>query len=147
MAHLRGERGRRRSGTGGNRVSAPLKATLVLLTTVAAAHRGRQRGKSARLFSTRRFVASAVLALVAGVSLLSAAPASAFYTRHLVDTFPLPESASPFGVAINQSTGEVYASSERSGVVDAFEASGAPDPIHPKLTEANGTTPYPFITP
>ena len=50
-------------------------------------------------------------------------------------------------MAINQSTGEIYASSYVSGVVDVFEASGSPDSTHPKLTEANGTTPYPFIDP
>jgi hypothetical protein len=67
---------------------------------------------------------------------------------HVFSTsFTLAGSASPGEVAINQSTGEVYAASFGSGVVDAFEASGTPDPTHPKLTEANGTTPYPFINP
>jgi hypothetical protein len=102
----------------------------------------RLRVKSTRLFSTRRLVAPVALALVAGVSLLSAAPASAFYTRHLVNTFSIPQSALPNDVAINQSTGEIYAAT--GSAVDAFEASGTPDPVHPKLTEANGTTPYPF---
>ena len=80
---------------------------------------------------------------------MTAASAQAAYVHQSVKSFGLefPSGAGPSGVAINQSTGEVYVSAPWNGVVDAVEASGTPDPIHPELTEANGTTPYPFLIP
>ena len=50
-------------------------------------------------------------------------------------------------MAVDQSTGEVYVSSSESDLVDAFEASGTPDPTHPTFTEIDGTTPFPFMMP
>ena len=96
--------------------------------------------------SSRRIFASAVVAMALGSALFGTASAQAAYFHHFSTSFTVP-SASPTDVAINQSTGEVYVTSAGSNVVDAFEASGAPDPTHPQLTEANGTTPYPFHYP
>ena len=81
---------------------------------------------------------------------LTAVPAQAAYVHQNVKSFSLPGvtyGSGPSGVAINQSTGEVYVSAPYNGIVDVLEASGAPDPVHPELTEANGTTPYPFLIP
>lgn len=74
---------------------------------------------------------------------LTATPAQAEQVHQLLKSFSLPESASPHEPAVNQSTGEVYVSDE-GGAVYAFEASGAPDPTRPVLTEADGTTPFHF---
>ncbi len=95
-----------------------------------------------------RLALPSFLALVALA--LAAAPAQAAYVHQSVKSFALPGvtyGSGPSGVAINQSTGEVYVSAPYNGIVDALEASGAPDPVHPELTEANGTTPYPFLAP
>ena len=94
------------------------------------------------------FALPPLLALIALA--LTAAPAQAAYVHQSVKSFSLPgvtPGSGPSGVAINQSTGEVYVSAPYNGLVDALEASGAPDPVHPELTEANGTTPYPFLIP
>ena len=60
---------------------------------------------------------------------------------------PLAGFADPLELAINQGTGEIYVTDYSAGAVYAFEASGAPDPTHPQLTEADGTTPYHFNGP
>jgi len=75
--------------------------------------------------------------------------AQAFQT-HLFSKSFAPEGGFnfPLGVAINQSTEEVYVSDYNAGVVYAFEASGAPDPVHPTLTEATaGHGIYQFANP
>lgn len=89
----------------------------------------------------------AISAFLALVALVTAAPTQAAYVHQSFRTFTLefPSGAGPGGLAINQSTGEVYISAPGNGVVDVVEASGAPNPEHPELTEADGTTPYPFL--
>jgi len=80
---------------------------------------------------------------------LWASPAQAFQT-HLFSKSFAPEGgfSFPLGVAINQSTEEVYVSDYNTGVVYAFESSGAADPLHPKLSEAlPGHGAYRFTNP
>ena len=91
-----------------------------------------------------------ILALTAACSLaVLIAPSAAPAAQLLIPQPFAPSSgfANPIGVAINQSTGEVYVGDYGSGAVYAFLASGAEDPIRPKLTTEDGTTPYPFANP
>ena len=101
------------------------------------------------------FPALATLLAVACALACAPAPAKAaplYYS--LVKSFaPSNGFQSPVGLAINQSTGEVYVADFTEYVADfsfravyAFRASGAPDPTHPIFTEANGE-PYPFTFP
>ena len=94
-----------------------------------------------------RAVFTVVSVVMVGMSLFTATPSQAAHIHRLVQSFTLAGSASPLEPAIDQSTGEVYVSAFSAGIVDAFEASGAPDPTHPELTEVDGSTPYPFATP
>ena len=99
--------------------------------------------------SASRVLMSAVLAVIAGLSLLTAAPASASYCHLFVKSFtPAGGFGFPLGVAINQSTEEVYVTDYYNGTVYAFEASGAPDPTHPQLLKAPPATgPFPMSNP
>jgi NHL repeat len=91
---------------------------------------------------------TALALALASLAALSAAPAQAKVTHLFSKSFtPTVGFGFPLGVAINQGTQEVYVTDYNAGSVYAFEASGAPDPTHPKLTEADGTTPYPFSNP
>ena len=82
------------------------------------------------------------------MSLLTSASADATQIHRFSKSFTLAGgAASPLELAINQSTGEIYASSYGANAVYAFEADGKKDPAHPLLTEINGTTPYPFSNP
>ncbi len=95
--------------------------------------------------SPRRIVVSAVAVMVLGTAFLTTGKAEAAYFHRFTSSFtPV---GSPTGVAVDQSTGEVYTASFNSNVVEAFEASGTPDPAHPMLTETDGATPYPFSNP
>ena len=80
---------------------------------------------------------------------LCAAPALADQNIHrFARSFtPLGGFKNPLGVAINQSTEEVYIADYSAAAVFAFEASGEPDTAHSKLTKADGTTPFPFSNP
>ena len=61
---------------------------------------------------------------------------------------PQKAASIPLGVAINQSTEEVYVTDYYNGTVYAFEASGAPDPTHPRLLKAPpATEPFPMSDP
>ena len=92
-----------------------------------------------------------VLTLFATCALVSfwVSSAQAFQTHVFTKSFaPAGGFGFPLGVAINQSTEEVYVSDYNAGVVYAFEASGAEDPTHPKLTEAPpGHGSYQFTNP
>ena len=105
-------------------------------------------GGATGAFPTRWILTSVVVVGVMGFSLFSVVPAQAAQVHRLLKSFTLAGgAASPLELAVNQSTGEVYASSIASGAVLAFKADGSEDPTHPKLTEADGTTPYPFVAP
>ena len=79
---------------------------------------------------------------------LSAPPTQADQNIHRFVKFFTPPVGfkNPLGVALNQSTEEVYIADYSAGTVFAFNASGEPD-AHPKLTKADGTTPFPFSNP
>ncbi len=120
-----------------------------LSTTPGFLHRARTWGwRIASGLSARNIVATTVLTVVAGTSLFSAATADATQIHRFSKSFTLAGgAASPLELAINQKTGEIYASSYGANAVYAFEADGSKDPTHPMLTEADGSTPYPFSNP
>jgi sugar lactone lactonase YvrE len=96
----------------------------------------------------RRVLLIALLGVLATTSLWLGS-AQAYQTHPFTGSFT-PEGGFgfPLGVAINQSTEEVYVTDYLYGTVFAFEASGAPDPTHPRLLEAPpGSNPYGFTNP
>ena len=106
-------------------------------------------GAILRLLTTpapRRILALAALLSTACVW---AGPAQASQTHQFTKSFsPAGGFGFPLGVAINQSTEEVYVSDYNNGTVYAFEASGAPDPVHPRLIKAPpATEPFPMANP
>jgi sugar lactone lactonase YvrE len=70
--------------------------------------------------------------------------ASARTTHEYISSLTPPSGffANPVGIAINQGTGEIYVNDYGSRGIYAFQASGAPDPVRPQLTEADGSTPF-----
>lgn len=95
---------------------------------------------------TARAIASFCASL--SIAALIAAPAQATQIHPFLSSFSPPAGfEAPLGVAINQTTEEVYIADYGSGAVYAFSPSGILDPTHPRLTEANGSTPYPFNHP
>ena len=83
--------------------------------------------------------ASVILASV--VALGAAAPASAAerLRLHYLPSLLALASVTLLGLAINQTTQEVYVADQNGHTVYAFEASGAEDPTHPKLTKEDGS--------
>ena len=98
----------------------------------------RHSGNSARFWLCSALLAAAAISLSLPVS-----QAQATQIRRFERSFSLP-SGSPLELGINQATGTIYSSSFGSTVY-SLNGSGTPDPTRPKLTEANGTTPFPFV--
>jgi len=109
---------------------------------------GAARDCSKRALGANRLpLVLATLCAVAAALVFMPASSQATQIHRFLKSFPLPGSGTPLELAINQSSGEVYVSADNAGVVDAFEASGAPDATHPHLTQADGTTTYNFSLP
>lgn len=82
------------------------------------------------------------LFVISAASALGVTPAQA--EQYLFSTSFGP---SALGLAVNQSTGDVYAANAGAGTVEAFEPSGTPNATTPQLLNAAGTEPFAFSFP
>ena len=82
------------------------------------------------------------LFVISAASALGVTPAQA--EQYLFSTSFGP---SALGLAVNQSTGDVYAANAGAGMVEAFEPSGTPNATTPQLLNAAGTEPFAFSFP
>jgi hypothetical protein len=88
------------------------------------------------MMRARRLIAAGAVMLGVFAGSLSFAGVSALAAEGYVFAGSAGAFSLPLGVAVNESTGNVYVVNSQAGVVEDFEASGAPDAVAPQLTGA-----------